>query len=206
MPSARRATVSVATRASPRSAPCCLGRRDHLRARSRQRGDRRQRVHDLVGQHAHQVGLRGDLERAQFALHRQDRQHGDPAVEPRDMGRGEDRAVRDAVDHQPRDLARAGRQLGRGGNSGPSVAQVLGAGRHGWRANNCRAALFSNSTRPSSSIDEQRARANRRRSPTDSAPRPRPAMCRACSDFSAASSVSPSTSKPPPLGSEKRCE
>ena len=178
MPSARRATVSVAVFASA-SAVVALGRgRDQLGAGPGERGHRRQRVHDLVRQHAHQVGLRRDFERAELALHRQDRQHRDRLVEPRHLRRGEDRLLRHAVEDQPRDLARARRQPDGRRQLGPERFEILDpvermAGEQLPRR------LVEDLDAPVRDRRSARRSAHRRRSPRDSALRRFPRVCRA---------------------------
>ena len=69
---------------------------------------------DLLGAElAAAVRLRRHFQCTELALHRQDRQNRDRLIEPRDLRRREDRLLRHAVEHQARDLARAGGQADR---------------------------------------------------------------------------------------------
>ncbi len=133
--------------------PCSSAERDHVRAGARQRGDRRQRIHDLMGQHPHQVGLGRNFQRAELALHRQDRQDRHSA----------DRAARHGPRRRSPDagtpsisrrviLRVPGGSSRRRGQLRARAPQDPRARANGCRANSCRAALLSSSSRPSSSI------------------------------------------------------
>ena len=92
----------------------------------RERGDRGHRVHDLVGEHADEVALRGDLDRVQFALDRLHRDDPDEAAEPVDDRGADQHRLRHAVAdqrHQPRPAD--GAALERVGEGVAIFAEVL---------------------------------------------------------------------------------
>ena len=125
MPSARRATVSVASRASASRPRWIFDGRDHIGA---------ERASEVTGVSEFMISCvstrtrsacaatssapsslcTGRIERIVTRL-----------IEPRDLGRGEDRLLRDAVDHQPGDLARPGRQLSRGREFRPQIVEIV---------------------------------------------------------------------------------
>jgi hypothetical protein len=78
-----------------------------------------------VCEDANQVGLRSDLQRSKFALHREDRKDGHAPIQPSYLRGGKDRPVRNSVDHQARDLARSRRQVRRRRQFGAQGGQIL---------------------------------------------------------------------------------
>ena len=142
-----------------------LVRRRHQIGRAvRERGHRRHRVHDLVGEHADQVALRGDLDRVELALDRLHPDRADHPAQPMDHRDAHHHRLRHRVErdrHEPR-LARL-EIAQRGGERVAIFGEILDP--HALVAQQQPARGLVGELDPAAAVDRQQARSARRRAP-----------------------------------------